>query len=613
MFLTTLACVLVLGAPGPAAQAGDELTPHVGRVPRETSRVRVYVKPGQTVQEFLARETPGAPVLLERPGPFVDLALTQEERRRLRDRGYRCEDLPDEAADSSANPTEYTFARMVAELQALEASYPSLARITENPNATHDGRTIWEIKLSDNVGLEEDEPTIFFVGVHHGGEMIGCDVLMFWLTDTLANYGTDPVKTGWVDDHEIRVIVIGNPDGWMNNETGRTNGWRKNNRDNNSSGHFEPASDGVDINRNFDFNWLLNGSGNPGSSIYRGPSPASEPENQVCQSLLLANKPIATVSWHMSGEVIIIPWNWAGQRTPDSPAYLRFAQQIGAAIPKQNGTGTYFAYEEVNVGGYLDDWIYALTGGFCMTVEVSWSPSLVPITTVISNNQGAFPVVFRRVAGPQLTGHVTDSVSGSPLSAKVEILEINTSELPDRTSDAAFGRYRWLTVPGTYTLRFSKAGYHTLTTANVLVQEGEPTVVDAQLVPYVSSFGAGLAGSGGLIPTLTGSGTPVIGSEVSLDIANALGGAVAVYALGTTPSVQPFRGGTLYVAPPFSTAVVTLGGAPGVPGAGTYSFGGTIPEDPGLQGVTYYSQALVFDPGGPRNAALTAGLETHVE
>ena len=90
--------------------------------------------------------------------------------------------------------------------------------------------------------------------------------------------------------------LAGNPDGWMNNETGLTSGWRKNKRDNNGSGQFETNVDGVDLNRNFDWGWSLNGSGNPSSSIYRGPSAGSEPEVQVCQDLLTANPPILAVS-----------------------------------------------------------------------------------------------------------------------------------------------------------------------------------------------------------------------------------------------------------------------------------------------------------------------------
>ena len=61
------------------------------------------------------------------------------------------------------------------------------------------------------------------------------------------------------------------------------------------------------------------------------------------------------------------------------------------------------------------------------------------------------------------------------------------------------------------------------------------------------------------------------------------------------------------------TFVVTLGGAVGVPGAGSSSFGGVIPNDPSLRGVTFYAQGLIFDSAAPSNAALTAGLETHIE
>ena len=580
--------------------------------PEGTTRVRVYLPQGELGEAFRDRMVPGAPILSEREGPFVDLALTPEQREHLHDDGHRCDDLPDEAWDVQMNPTEYTFARMVSELQTLESTYPSEVALTQHPSTTHDGRTIWEVKLSDNVAVDEDEPNVFFVGVHHGGEMAGCDILMFWLNDTMANYGIDPTKTGWVDDHETRIIVIGNPDGWNNNETGLTSGWRKNNRDNNNNGQFDPGFDGVDLNRNFDFKWLCNGSGSPSSSTYRGPAPASEPEAALCQTLMAPHRPVLAVSWHMSGEVIFLPWLWNGQRVPDRPAYLQWAQQVGAAIPKQNGAGTYTAVEENRVGGFIDDYIYAELGGFCVTVEVTWSPGLGPLSAVVANNQGTFPVVYDRLDGPQVMGHVTDAFTGDPLSAKIQILEINTNELSDRISDATYGRYHWLLVPGNYNLIVSKPGYHTQQIP-VTVNAGTPTVVDVNLEPYFAEYGVGLAGSGGFTPDLDGSGTPILGQAMSLDVSSGLGGAACLYVLSAAQDAQPGLGGTILVAPPWFVDTVVLGGGAGVPGAGSASLGGTVPNDPALQGLDFFTQTVVLDSGGPQGAALSEGVRAHIE
>lgn len=593
--------------------AGEDASAPLARIPAGHVRARVTLPLAVSPASFLEARSLFDQRLSERLGHVLELALRPGEIDALRDEGVTVDVVPEESLERMTNPTAYTYARMVSEIQALEAAHPQVVRITEHTNATHEGRTIYEIKLSDNVDVEEDEPTVFFLGVHHGGEMIGCDIIMFWMTETLAGYGSDPVKTGWIDDHEIRVIVIGNPDGWMNNETGITSGWRKNKRDNNASGSFETNADGVDINRNFDFGWLLNGSGNPASSIYRGPSPASEPEAQVCQNLLLANKPVLAVSWHMSGEIVYMPWTINGANTPDHPAYFDFAKSIGDAIPRQSGVGTYPPVVETRYGGFIDDWIYGVTGGFCVTPEVSWSQGSVPISTVIANNQNAYPVVFQRIAGPQITGLVTDAVSGTPLAARVQILEINTFELPARTSDASHGRYRWLTLPGTYSLRVSRVGYHARTASSIVVTGAGPTRIDIPLVPHYSKYGAGLAGSAGQVPQLTGSGTPAIGATVSADLSDGVGGALAVFALGGAPASLPLFGGTLLVAPPLTTKVVLLTGAPGVPGAGSGSFVGSIPSDPSLQGQTFYFQAAVLDSAAAQGKALTSGLAMHIE
>ena len=58
----------------------------------------------------------------------------------------------------------------------------------------------------------------------------------------------------------------------------------------------------------------------------------------------------------------------------------------------------------------------------------------------------------------QITGIVTDAVTGEPLNAKVWIDELNGPMLKDRYSDD-FGRYHRLLIEGTYTIHFDAFGY----------------------------------------------------------------------------------------------------------------------------------------------------------
>jgi hypothetical protein len=137
------------------------------------------------------------------------------------------------------------------------------------------------------------------------------------------------------------------------------------------------------------------------------------------------------------------------------------------------------------------------------------------------------------------------------------------------------------------------------------------TVVDnlTRFVPY----GRGLAGSGGVVPTLGGTDGPSVGPW-SIEIGDGLGGASGILLLGVAPAdVFPFFGGHLYVdlTSRFTYTPFVLGGAGGRAGAGSLAIRGS--DVSGYAPLVLYFQAEIFDRGAPRGVALTNGLEMHVE
>lgn len=58
---------------------------------------------------------------------------------------------------------------------------------------------------------------------------------------------------------------------------------------------------GVDLNRNFEYDWENSGSPDPNSWQYRGPSPLSEPESQVLKNVFIKEKPVFYVNHHTWG------------------------------------------------------------------------------------------------------------------------------------------------------------------------------------------------------------------------------------------------------------------------------------------------------------------------
>ncbi|RLE10420.1 MAG: hypothetical protein DRJ06_01230, partial [Candidatus Aminicenantes bacterium] len=114
-------------------------------------------------------------------------------------------------------------------------------------------------------------------------------------------------------------------------------------RDNNQNGLIDPDYDGVDLNRNYDFNWRKLGSSNPSSWTYRGLAPFSEKETQAKRDLTLKEKFVASVSYHSYGEVVMYQWSWpdTSAAAPDDDVTWRIARSMAARISKLEEEGFY--------------------------------------------------------------------------------------------------------------------------------------------------------------------------------------------------------------------------------------------------------------------------------
>jgi hypothetical protein len=137
--------------------------------------------------------------------------------------------------------------------------------------------------------------------------------------------------------------------------------------------------------------------------------------------------------------------------------------------------------------------------------------------------------------------------------------------------------------------------------------------VEPATCPAPLTLGAGTAGTGGIVPTLsTSGGTAQIGNAgFGFAIASGRGGAPALLVLNAVETSLPFAGGTIFVLPGVALATV-LGGAPGAPGAGSATIGISIPANPALVGATVTGQAGIFDPAANSSFALTAGLRVTI-
>jgi hypothetical protein len=253
----------------------------------------------------------------------------------------------------------HTYDEMVTEIQNLHDEYPTLTTAPAPIGTTYEGRAIWAFKVSDHPDLQEAEPEVLFDGMHHAREIMTVEIPLAFSRYLCENYQTDPIVTQLVDSRQIWFVPIVNPDGVVYNETISPAGggmWRKNRRINEGSGCV-----GVDLNRNYDYQWVGPGSStDPCNDLYRGPSPASEPEVQALTGLINAHHFITWQSYHSVWGAVLHPWAYTTSDTPDDALFgaigLEMARDSGYEVGQPGEVIHY------NVNGGAFDWGYGATG-----------------------------------------------------------------------------------------------------------------------------------------------------------------------------------------------------------------------------------------------------------
>ncbi len=267
----------------------------------------------------------------------------------------------------------YTYQEMLDILDDMVAQYPNLisARTPIDNIQTHEGRSIYWLRISDNPTIDENEPEVFYNALHHAREPASLTQLILYMWYLLENYETDEEVKYLVDNTAMYFVPCVNPDGYIYNELTDPNGggfWRKNRR-NNNDGTF-----GVDLNRNYDYEWGIDDNGsspNTDSDTYRGPEGFSEPETQALRDFCNEHEFKITLNYHSFGNLLIYPWGFDDQLTEDSTTF----RGLSEAMTRENnyfaGTGSETVGYAVN--GTSDDWMYGADTKppiFSMTPEV---------------------------------------------------------------------------------------------------------------------------------------------------------------------------------------------------------------------------------------------------
>jgi hypothetical protein len=158
--------------------------------------------------------------------------------------------------------------------------------------------------------------------------------------------------------------------------------WRKNRRNNGTS--F-----GVDINRNYGYNWGFDNAGSSptsSSDTYRGPSAFSEPETQAMRNFCNTRQFVSALNAHTYSNLLIYPWGYLPSiYTSDSATFVNWGILLTEDSRFLYGT----ADQTVNyvVNGSSDDWMYG---------EQTTKPKILAMTPEAgAANDGFWPLASR--------------------------------------------------------------------------------------------------------------------------------------------------------------------------------------------------------------------------
>ena len=362
-----------------------------------------------------------------------------------------------EDADTLAIDTRYLNpAKVEQKLKALAAKYPQFTRL-EQVGTSIQGRAIWALLVSTTPNADDPayaaKPSIIFDGMHHAREIMTSEVVMDVAENTLDMLSKNSDLAPMLNHWNVWVLPMLNVDG-NNLVWTQSTMWRKN-------AHAEGGNTfGVDINRNYPFNWNRCGgaSDSKGNDAYRGTAGASEPETQAMMKLAKEVMPTASLSYHSYSELVLYPYGCNGVVTGDNALISGIANELAALLPSDSGGGNYdpgtpwqLLYD---VDGDSMSYMYGEFGALALTFEINqtFQPSYDVKAPTVAKHRKAWGYFLNRLDTNMFTLKVIDARTNAATTATIGIsnIQLAQGEKPYRTN--ASGYYFKVLNPGTYTI-----------------------------------------------------------------------------------------------------------------------------------------------------------------
>lgn len=421
-----------------------------------------------------------------------------------------------------------SYADIEAILQQAEIDFPTLAQ-GHVLGQSGLGRNISAINITSNVGVAADKPRVKFVSTMHGDETVGNEMMLYLIDYLLTNYGSNARVTNIVDNIDLWIVPLMNPDGYD-----RTNPTRGN-------------SNNADLNRDFpdQFDDPVNTAA------------GREPETAVILNWVQSSDFTLSANIHTGALVVNYPLDSNPQNTStfspsddeDVFSYISLQYALNN-LPMYNSptftNGITNGADWYSIRGGMQDWNYVWEGCMEVTLELSTNknPASAQIPLLWNDNRDALLAYIEQA----LTGvRGTVSGNGAPVAAHVEVVGRN---FRTNAYNNGIANYHRILRPGTYDMRFEAPGFDPVIIQGVAVNAGDATRMNISLptAPSILSPNGGevLALNNSNDITWTGSANAWFDVELTTNYGSTLSTSDS-FESGAIPSEYSFAGSANWV------------------------------------------------------------------
>ncbi|MCF8303649.1 MAG: T9SS type A sorting domain-containing protein [Bacteroidales bacterium] len=351
-------------------------------------------------------------------------------------------------------------------MQEFATTYPDLCKV-QTIGTSVEGRDIIMAQISDDLEQTEPEAGFFYTSTMHGDETVGYILLLRLMDYLLSNYGADEEVTKLIDELDIWINPLANPDGTYASGNHTVFGATRFN------------ANGVDLNRNFP-----------------DPKDGQHPDGNEWQPETIAFMEFGenhhltlSANLHTGIEVVNYPWDIWSKRHADNDWWIYVSRQYADTAHLYSASDYMDEFNNGITNGY--DW-YSISGGrqdymnyyhHCREFTLELSNTKLPPADELPlywewNHRSLLNYMEQCTAG--IKGIVTDSLTGQPVRAKILI--------PDHDKDSSvvfsyleFGAFYRPIYAGTYDITLKAGGYKEQTLEDITIENQQNIHFNIQL------------------------------------------------------------------------------------------------------------------------------------